>query len=101
MLIPRQAQIAKPSAVDIRLSSYLGVLHRTLVQEFVRLYTILRGLNGRGVDFPLATTSYAVADLPDPVAGGIIYVSNEAGGAVLAFGDGTNWRRSTDRAIVS
>lgn len=30
-----------------------------------------------------------------------IYVSDEVGGAVVAFCDGTNWRRVTDRAIVS
>lgn len=34
-------------------------------------------------------------------AGKIAYCSNEAGGAVLVFGDGTNWRRVTDRAIIS
>lgn len=33
--------------------------------------------------------------------GRIIYVDDEAGGAVLAFSDGTNWRRVTDRAVVS
>jgi hypothetical protein len=31
----------------------------------------------------------------------LIYVSDEVGGAVPAFSDGTNWRRVTDRAIVS
>lgn len=31
----------------------------------------------------------------------IIYVSNETGGAVLAFSDGTNWRRVTDRNVIS
>jgi hypothetical protein len=46
--------------------------------------------------------SYTVATLPsaDP-EGQIIYVSDEAGGAVLAFSDGTDWRRVTDRAVVS
>ena len=34
-------------------------------------------------------------------AGAIIYVSNDAGGAVLAFSDGSTWRRVTDRAAVS
>jgi hypothetical protein len=33
--------------------------------------------------------------------GFMIFVSNETGGAVPAFSDGTNWRRVTDRAIVS
>ena len=70
MLIPRQAQIAKPSAVDIRLSSYLGVLHRTLVQEFVRVYTILRTLSVNVVNTlllsradELATESQAIPSL--------------------------------------
>lgn len=50
----------------------------------------------------LACESYTVATLPAATtAAQIIYVSNEAGGAVLAFSDGTNWRRVTDRAIVS
>lgn len=45
--------------------------------------------------------SFTVATLPTATAGGIIYVTNETGGAVIAFADGTNWRRCTDRAIVS
>jgi len=34
-------------------------------------------------------------------AGAMVYVTNETGGAVPAFYDGTNWRRVTDRAVVS
>lgn len=47
--------------------------------------------------------SYAVADLPDAsdFEGHTIYVSDETGGATLAFSDGTNWRRVQDRAVVS
>lgn len=37
------------------------------------------------------------ADLPSRH----IFVSDETGGAVPAFNDGTNWRRVTDRAVVS
>lgn len=47
---------------------------------------------------------YTVAALPSAAtagAGAIIHVSDEAGGAVLAFSDGTSWRRVTDRAVVS
>ena len=49
-------------------------------------------------------TSYTVATLPAvPVAAspGLIFVSDETGGAVPAFSDGTSWRRVTDRAVVS
>lgn len=46
---------------------------------------------------------YTVAGVPAAASyeGGLIYVSNETGGAVPAFSDGTNWRRVTDRVIVS
>jgi hypothetical protein len=47
--------------------------------------------------------SYTVAGVPSAsqFAQGMIYVSNESGGAVVAFSDGTNWRRVKDRAIIS
>ena len=46
--------------------------------------------------------SFPVAALPPATpAGKLIYVSDEAGGAVPAFSDGVDWRRVTDRAIVS
>jgi hypothetical protein len=45
---------------------------------------------------------YTVATLPTNISTGkLVFVSNETGGAVVAFYDGTNWRRVTDRAIVS
>jgi hypothetical protein len=56
---------------------------------------------------PHKLQTYTVATLPPNVSGtlgtkgAMIYVSNESGGAVTAFSDGTNWRRTTDRAIVS
>lgn len=52
---------------------------------------------------PVVLKSYTVATLPDASlwTDGLITVSNEAGGYVTAFSDGTNWRRTTDRAIVS
>lgn len=47
--------------------------------------------------------SYTVGTVPTASGrtGELIYVSNETGGAVVAFSDNTNWRRVTDRAIVS
>lgn len=48
--------------------------------------------------------SFTVAGVPsaaDLGAGTLIYVTDETGGAVPAFSDGTNWRRTTDRAVVS
>ena len=52
---------------------------------------------------PMFLKSYTVATLPSASSyeTAIIYVSDETGGATLAFSDGTNWRRVQDRAIVS
>ena len=50
----------------------------------------------------LILPSFSVVSLPNPnPAAQMIYVSDESGGAVIAFSDGTNWRRMTDRQIVS
>lgn len=56
------------------------------------------------VNGPARVGSYTVAGVPSASgagAGAIIYVSDESGGAVLAFSDGTNWRRVTDRVVIS
>jgi hypothetical protein len=46
--------------------------------------------------------TFAKAALPSAIEpAGIIYVSDEAGGATIAFSDGTSWRRVSDRAVVS
>jgi hypothetical protein len=51
---------------------------------------------------PVGVASYTVSGVPSAsTAGRVIYVSDESGGAVLAFSDGTNWRRVTDRAVIS
>jgi hypothetical protein len=52
----------------------------------------------------LLLPSYTVAELGSLAAtpaGQFVFCSNESGGSVPAFSDGTNWRRVTDRAIVS
>ena len=46
--------------------------------------------------------SFLVASLPSAAQPGqMIYVSDETDGSVMAFSDGSNWRRITDRTIVS
>lgn len=52
---------------------------------------------------PWELKSYTVATVPTAAtyANNIIYVSDESGGATLAFSDGTNWRRVQDRVIIS
>ena len=50
----------------------------------------------------LIVPTYTVSTLPSAsTPAQVIYVSDEAGGAVLAFSNGTNWLRVTDMAVVS
>lgn len=56
------------------------------------------------VDGPVRCKSYTVAGAPSAAsagAGSMIFVSNESGGATLAFSDGVNWRRVADRVVIS
>ena len=53
---------------------------------------------------PTPHDSYTVAEansLSYLITGDMIFVSNESGGATMAFYDGTNWRRIQDRAVIS
>ena len=43
------------------------------------------------------TSDVLASSRPD----GLVMVSDEVGGKVPAFSDGTDWRRVTDRAIIS
>ncbi len=48
--------------------------------------------------------AYTVATLPSASStgeGAIIFISDESGGATLAFSDGTNWKRTSDNQIAS
>ena len=59
--------------------------------------------SGSGLTADLMT-SYTVGTLPSAAArgaGALVFVTNESGGAVPAFSDGTSWRRVTDRVVVS
>lgn len=52
----------------------------------------------------LLLPSYTVSglgSLPAAPAGQFVFCSDESGGSIPAFSDGTNWRRVSDRAIVS
>lgn len=57
-------------------------------------------VGGSGGTFTLPEFTVATIPAAAPAAQ-MIYVSDETGGAVPAFSDGTDWRRVTDREIIS
>ena len=54
-------------------------------------------------DAPMKLVNKTVAQLGSLVSsvGSVVFCTNESGGAQPAFYDGANWRRFTDRAVVS
>ena len=79
------------------IASQGGTLTQVWVRFFSDLYNLLSNTQ------PQQVPAYTVLTVPDATlfTGYIIYVSNESGGAVIAFSDGIAWRRCTDRAIIS
>lgn len=76
----------------------MGLRMRNFIDDLVQKLNIQ--IFGNSVRIP----SYTVATLPtvpDVTEPSLIFVSDETGGAVPAFSDGTNWLRVTDRTIVS
>lgn len=75
-------------------------LARYLQQELSRISDTITNNQS---DEPVILKSYAVANVPAAAEweGSIIYVSDETGGATVAFSDGTDWRRLQDRAVIS
>lgn len=76
------------------------------VDEAITTETDMGTIVSSGLIYPdqLLLPSYSVAQLANLDAAPsaqMVYCTDDAGGAVPAFSDGTNWRRVTDRAIVS
>jgi len=91
--ITRNNAISYNDYLELYVPIALSIL-RDKLQSVVRL---IGGLN-----IPLRLKVCTVASLPSPSPQGqLIYVSNEVGGAVPAFSDGSAWRRTTDRVVVS
>jgi len=75
-----------------------------LVTAVVALSYGLGLLVTSGILYPdqFVLPSFTISTLPSVnPAGQMLFVTDETGGSIPAFSDGTNWRRLTDRAIVS
>lgn len=89
-----------PEAVMIdRMTGKLTPEGKLLARAINALIDRHGGVTGAAIPIP----DYLVTTLPSASAHahGVIVVTNETGGEVLAESDGVNWRRQTDRAIVS
>ena len=78
--------------------------HRRRIAE--RANSCLPKDGSEAMTYPLQLAQFAVADLTGAYAaslwtGALVYVTDETGGAIPCFSDGTNWRRMSDRAVAS
>lgn len=64
---------------------------------------VTREMRARARGFPVVMAPFAKADLPDAArwVDSWILVTDDVGGRVPAFSDGTSWRRCTDRNVIS
>jgi hypothetical protein len=96
--LPNAASLPKPTGNSLNgIYTFCVALVASLTAQITEILTFLN------VRQPWQLAIYAVAALPDAAewTGSLIYVSDETGGATVAFSDGTDWRRVQDRAIVS
>ena len=90
-----------------RLGDVIGVVEGKPVKFNKHFQNFLNSLEqelnnnvlGDGVQLRAYTVAQAQA-LTAP-QGLMIYVTDETGGEIMAVGDGTNFRRSSDRAVIS
>ena len=91
-------QNAHNSLASIQGGSSTERFHLTSAQ-----HSGLTGLTISASGDTIVLPTYTVAGVPAVGANAraLIYVSDETGGATVAFSDGTNWRRVQDRAIIA
>lgn len=96
---PVKVNEVQQSGELVRRDGAIGGLGQVLIAAVNALRKRTGGILGHATPNP----GYTVATLPDAATneGATIYVSDEAGGATLAFSDGADWRRIQDRAVVS
>lgn len=102
-ILPAKTGLRDLASLDQFDRDLLNNLTNELRAHAFRLNIALMNDGSEPTQGPVVLTSYLKTALPSASAfvGGVIYVSNETGGATVAFSDGTNWRRVQDRNVVS
>lgn len=107
--VNNSAPIPSPSGLTsfVGIAGFLTQLVNTLSSEFrdhaLRLNAALSGDGTEAATAPVVLKTYLKASLPSAATyiNGIIIVSDDVGGLTPAFSDGTNWRRTADRNVIS
>lgn len=93
------------NTVDPGTSGFLTVLIRQIMDGFQSIINVLGSIADQmnSPTVPVLMPTYVKTGLPSAAdnVNGVIVVSNDVGGLTLAFSDGTNWRRTADRNVIS
>ena len=75
-------------------------LGQSLEEQIRQIATYLQSMR---FESSILLPQYTVSTVPNAAdhTAGLVYVTDETGGAVPAFSDGSDWRRVTDRVVVS
>jgi len=104
------AKVSKTPAISrlirtdtVSLIAFAASVFTEMVNHAFRLNQALTVDGAETMEKPFILVPYTVITVPTAASwlGGLIYVTDETGGATVAFSDGTNWRRVQDRVVVS
>ena len=85
----------------VTVSEDLGLITAGATVEYDLGFLVTAGIVQPDLLILPTKTVAQLANLSASPAAQFVYCSDESGGAVPAFSDGTNWRRVTDRAVVT
>ena len=95
----------KKNFINLFLALFLGFSASIAANaaDYNLRFTAPSNENDEDYDGAIVLKSYTVAQLQvlGSTAGAIAYATDESGGAQPCFFDGTNWRRFTDRVVIS
>lgn len=98
-----EADSSDANMCEIEFAKAAGLDHASMSHKVAGVEKFKVDLNNAPFTVPVILQTSTVATVPSASGNlrGMIFVSDETGGATIAFSDGTNWRRVQDLAIVS
>jgi len=102
-LIPQPINLSNFAGISDWATSLVSSVISELRDHALRLNTAGMADGSEAAAGPVVLKTYTKTTLPSAATyiNGMIIVSNDVGGLTPAFSDGTNWRRTADRNIIS
>lgn len=101
--LPAPFSLLSFASISDYVTSFVQQLTNELREHATRLNAAMVRDGTEAMTGPMVLKTYVKAALPLAASytNGLIIVSDDVGGLTPAFSDGTNWRRTADRNIIS